>query len=245
MGRKASIYEWRNKRDRLELALERVENAPQTLLERGLVTLPQKRKVYESGIVGEAEILKAPGKWVRSEVEESQGTFGVRVKLRGEEPYETRTTQSFDFGFESAALVEGAVVECRVDPENRKRVLLCAPEPPDDAIDREIAELEAPQESSAAAIVASGKPAVGTVRSAELSEIPAPPGSDGRIWDIEMELHSESERRPWKVKIHQRVPEGAEELLAKGAELKVGYAKRKSNRDVAIDWPGSSGGRLS
>jgi hypothetical protein len=73
--------------------------------------------------------------------------------------------------------------------------------------------------------------------------MPPPPGSDGKIWKITLELRSDSERRPWKVTIHQRVPTGAEELLAKGTELKVGYAKRGSNRDVAIDWPGSTGGR--
>ena len=58
-----------------------------------------------------------------------------------------------------------------------------------------------------------------------------------------MELRSESERRPWKVTSHQRVPGGAEEMLVAGTELKVGYAKRTSNRDVAIDWAGSSAGR--
>ena len=45
--------------------------------------------------------------------------------------------------------------------------------------------------------------------------------------------------------IFQRVPPGAEELLTAGSELAVAYAKRKSDRDVAIDWPGSTGGRYS
>ena len=147
-------------------------------------------------------------------------------------------------GFETEALSEGKVVECRVDPDNRKRVLLVAPEP-EHPVDAEVAALEAPQQTSAAATVASGKPAIGTVKSAELSDYPPPAGSDGKIWEIKMELRSESERRPWSVKIYQRVPSGAEELLAKGTELKVGYAKRKSDRDVAIDWLGSSDGRYS
>ena len=139
---------------------------------------------------------------------------------------------------------QGKAVECRVDPENRKRVLLVAPEP-NQQIDHEVRSLEAPQQASAAATVAAGKPAVGIVKSAELSEILALPGSDGTIWEIAMELRSESERRPWDVTIHQRVPRGAEALLSPGSELKVGYAKRKSSRDVAIDWPGSSRGRFS
>ena len=98
---------------------------------------------------------------------------------------------------------------------------------------------------SAAATVAAGKPAVGRVKSAGPSQMPAPAGSDGQIWQITMELRSELERKPWEVTIHQRVPTGAEALLSSGSELKVGYAKRKSDRDVAIDWPGSTGGRYS
>ena len=105
--------------------------------------------------------------------------------------------------------------------------------------------LEALQEVSAAATVAAGNPAVGIVKSAEPSEIPPPAGSDGKIWEITMELRSERERKPWDVTIYQRVPSGAEDLLSRGAELRVGYARRRTDRDVAIDWPGSSGGRFS
>ena len=244
MSDQSSAFEWRRKRDRVDKLLERVEHSPQSLLSRGLVTIPQKRKVYEEGIVGRAEILKSPGEHSLSEIDENVGRFHLRVELPGEEAYEVTTTQSFGFGYETEALKQGKTVECRVDPENRKRVLLVAPEP-NEEIDQLVRSLEAPQQVSAAATAAAGKPAVGTVKSAELSEMPAPPGSDGKIWDITMELRSESERRPWKVTIHQRVPSGAEELLAPGSELRVGYAKRKSNRDVAIDWPGSSGGRFS
>ena len=75
--------------------------------------------------------------------------------------------------------------------------------------------------------------------------MPAPPGSDGKIWTITLELHAESDSRPWDVTIHQRVPTGAEALVRPGSQLKVGYARRKSNRDVAIDWPGSTDGRCS
>ena len=127
----------------------------------------------------------------------------------------------------------------------RKRVLLVAPEPEQTPLDRQLQAEAAPQEISAADTVAAGKPAVGTVKAAELSEIPPPPGSDGQIWEITMELRSEQERKPWKVTIYQRVPSGAEELLTAGTEFKVGYAKRKSDRDVAIDWPGSTDGRFN
>jgi hypothetical protein len=245
MGDQGSAYEWRRRRDRVDKALEIAEHAPQTLFaRRGLVTIPQKRKVYEQGLRGQAEILEAPGKHSHSDIDENVGRFRVRVELPDRPPYEVAMTQSYSFGFEAEALSQGAVVECRVDPKNDKRVLLVAPEP-DHPIDLEVRLLEAPQKTSAAATVAAGKPAIGTVKSAELSEIPAPPGSDGRIWQIAMELRSELERRPWSVTIYQRVPEGAEKLLSPGSDLKVGYARRKSNRDVAIDWPASSGGRFS
>jgi hypothetical protein len=245
MGDQGSAYEWRRKRDRVDKALEMVEHAPRTLFaRRGLVTIPQKRKVYETGIRGHAKILKAPGEHSRSEIQENAGRFQVRVELPDRPPYEVKMTQSYSFGYEAEALSEGAVVECRVDPDNHKRVLLVAPEP-NSPIDLEVRSLEAPQQTSAAATVAAGKPAVGIVKAAGLSDIPAPAGSDGQIWQITMELRSELERKPWEVTIHQRVPTGAEASLSPGSEVRVGYAKRKSNRDVAIDWPGSSGGRSS
>jgi hypothetical protein len=188
MGDQGSAYEWRRKRDRVDKALEIAEHSPQTLFaRRGLVTIPQKRKVYEQGIKGQAEILEAPGKHSRSDIDENVGRFRVRVELPDRPPYEVKMTQSYSFGFEAEALSQGAVVECRVDPKNEKRVLLVAPEP-DHPIDLEVRSLEAPQQASAAATVAAGKPAIGTVKSAELSEIPSPAGSDGRIWQITMEL---------------------------------------------------------
>jgi hypothetical protein len=234
-----SAYEWRRKRDGVDKLLERIEHSPQSLLSRGLVTIPQKRKVYEEGIVGRAQILEAPGKHTLSDIDENVGRFRVRVELPQEAPYEVKLTQSFGFGFEAQALSQGAVVECRVDRGNRKRVLLVAPEP-NQQVDLEVRALEAPQNVSAAATFAAGKPAVGTVRFAEVSDIPPPPGSDGLIWRITMELRSVHERRPWEVTIHQRVPRAAEYLLAPGTELRVGYARRKWNRDVAIDWPVSA-----
>jgi hypothetical protein len=245
MGDQGSAFEWRRKRDRVDKALEIAEHAPQTLFaRRGLVTIPQKRKVYETGIRGRAEILKAPGKHSRSDIQENVGRFQVRVELPDRPAYEVKMTQSYAFGYEAEALSDGAVVECRVDPNNPKRVLLVAPEP-NHPIDLEVRSLEGTQQTSAAATVAAGKPAVGIVKSAGVSEIPAPAGSDGQIWQIRMELRSELERKPWEVSIYQRVPTGAEALLSPGSELRVGYAKRKSDRDVAIDWPGSSGGRYS
>jgi hypothetical protein len=246
MGPRRSAFEWRNERRRSDQAFERLLDAPQNLTSpRALVTTSAKREVYMKGTPGSAEILNAPTESSISDIAENVGRFRVRVEIPGESPYETKVVQSLGLGrYEVEALTQGAIVECRVDPKNRKRVLLLAPEP-EHHPDPEIAAMEAPQQVSAAATAAAGKPAIGTVRSAELSEIPAPPGSDGKIWTITMELRAESERRPWDVTIHQRVPTGAEALISPGSELEVGYAKRKSNRDVAIDWPSSTGGRYS
>ena len=47
------------------------------------------------------------------------------------------------------------------------------------------------------------------------------------------------------VTIPQKRPPGCQGAALPRSELKVGYAKRKSSRDVAIDWPGSSRGRFS
>jgi hypothetical protein len=62
-------------------------------------------------------------------VRENIGRFHVRVELPEREPYMATVTQSFSGGYESDGLKEGALVECRVDPKNEKRVLLLAPEP--------------------------------------------------------------------------------------------------------------------
>lgn len=246
MGPRRSAFEWRNKRKPTDQAFERVLDAPRDLFSpRAFLTSSAKREVYMKGIPGRAEILGAPTENSISDIAENVGRFRVRVEIPGEPPYETRVVQSLGLGrYELDALKEGATVECRVHPKNRKRVLLLAPEP-EQYPDPEVLALEAPQQSSAAATVAAGKPAIGTVRSAELSDMPAPPGSDGKIWTITMELRAENERRPWDVTIHQRVPTGAEALIHPGSRLKVAYARHKSNRDVAIDWPGSTRGRYS
>jgi hypothetical protein len=246
MGPRRSAFEWRNQRKRSDQAFERLLDAPYNLASpRAFVTTSAKREIYMNGIPARAEILSAPTESSTSDIAENVGRFRVRVEIPGEPPYETRVVQSLGLGsYELDALKQGADVECRVHPKNKKRVLLLAPEP-EQYPDPEVHALEAPQQISAAATVAAGKPAIGTVKSAELSDMPAPPGSDGKIWTIAMELRAESERRPWEVTIHQRVPTGAEALIRPGSKLKVGYARRKSNRDVAIDWPGSTGGQYS
>jgi hypothetical protein len=235
---------FKKSRDWVNRAAQRVEDAPARLFTRDRpVTASAKREIYEKGIAGLALVIKAPGETFVDPTKESTGPFTIEVELPGRDPFQVELWHSFDRE-EWERLQPGTQARCRVDPENPQRVLLLPPQP-DQPVDGHARAPEPRQQGSAATAVAAGKPAVGTVTSAELTQIANPSEREGRIWRITMELRSESERKPWDVTIYQRVPPGAEELLTAGSELTVGYAKRKSDRDVAIDWPGSTGGRYS
>ena len=62
---------------------------------------------------------------------------------------------------------------------------------------------------------------------------------------IAVELTSDDEPEAWKVAVGQRVPKGAEELIAGGSTLEAAYMEVDEGDSVAIDWPASSGGRFS
>lgn len=230
-----SGFEWRRKRGRLNKTLERVEDVPWNLLSRrGLLTDSAKRKLYEEGIEGRAEILKAPGKHSVSEVQENIGRFHVRVELPGGEPYEVKLTQSFRGGYEYEGLKTGALVECRIDPKNEKRVLLIAPEPDG----QRVSMMDSSQ------ILAHGDRATAVViKSNDLGM--AASGTDDPVYELVMEMRAESEPKPWTVRIGQRVPKEAEELVKNGMELQVAYLEVDEGDSAAVDWPGSTGGRFS
>jgi hypothetical protein len=230
-----SGFEWRRKRGRVNRTLERIEDIPYNLLSRrGAITDSAKRKLYEEGIPGQALILKAPGERSISTVGENLGRFRVRVEIPDRDPYEVDVTQSFQGGYESEGLVEGALVECRVDRKNPKRVLLIAPEPDE----RRLAVMESGD------ILAQGNRATATVTGSEPLGRQAP-GTDDEFYVLRLELRSNSEPKPWPVQIGQRVPKGAEEMVAAGRELSVGYLEVDQGDSVAVDWPESSGGRFS
>jgi hypothetical protein len=67
------------------------------------------------------------------------------------------------------------------------------------------------------------------------------PGTDDEFYLLDLELEAADEPRTWKVNFGQRVPNGAEEMVAEGSELQVAFA----GDQVAVDWPTSSGGRFS
>lgn len=230
-GDQGSGFEWRRKRGRVNKALERVEDVPWNVLSRrGLLTDSAKRKLYETGIQGRAEILQGPGEHAISEVGENIGRFQVRVELPGRDPYRVKVTQSFEGGYESEGLKQGALVECRVDPKNEKRVLLLAPEPDE----RRLIVVDSSQ------ILAEGKRARATVSDSKDLQMTAP-GTDDSVYLLRMELRSDDEPGPWDVEIGQRVPRGAEELVEKGKHLTVAYLEVDSGDSVAVDWRASSG----
>ena len=112
----------------LNRTLEKVEDLPYNVVSGGRpLTDSAKRKLFEDGIVGQAQILKAPSERATSKVQENLGRFRVRVEIPERDPYEVTITQSFQGGYESEGLKEGALVGCRVDPEHEQRVLFSPP----------------------------------------------------------------------------------------------------------------------
>jgi hypothetical protein len=200
---------------------------------RQLLTDSAKRKLYETGVLGRAEILDAPGTHAISEVGENIGRFHVRVELPGRAPYQAKVTQSFRGGYESDGLKEGALVECRVDPQNEKRVLLLAPEPDE----RKVSVVDSSH------ILAKGKRARATVSESKDLEMIAP-GTEDPLYLLRLELHSGDEHDSWDVEIGQRVPKGAERLVEKGRQLTAAYLEVDEGDSVALDWGASSDRRF-
>lgn len=92
-------------------------------------------------------------------------------------------------------------------------------------------------------IVAEGKRATATVtQSARLDK--TAPGSGDPLFLMNLELRSGAEPKPWKVQIGQRVPKGAEGLIAEGSELQVAYMEVDKGDSVAVDWRATSDGKF-
>ena len=230
-----SGFEWRRKRGWLNRAIEKVEDAPYNVVSGGRpLTDSAKRKLYEQGIAGQAQILKAPSDRAISEVQENLGRFQVRVEVPGRDPYEVTITQSFRGGYESEGLKEGALIHCRVDPKNEKRVLLLAPE----SEQRNVTAVDS------SGILQEGSRATGTIEKSAKLDITAP-GSGDPMYELIMEMRSESEPEPWRIRIGQRVPAGATDLVEEGRELTVAYLEVDEGHSAAVDWPATSGGRFS
>jgi hypothetical protein len=230
-----SGFEWRRKRGWLNSTLEKVEDLPYNVVSRrGAITDSAKRKLYEQGIAGQAQILKAPADQATSTVTENIGRFRVRVDIPGRDSYEVTLTQSFEGGYESEGLKEGALVECRVDPNDETKLLLLAPEPDE----RRVTAVDS------SGILAEGKRATATIEQANKLDVKAP-GSGDPMYELVMEMRSDTGTNPWAIRIGQRVPAGAENLVKKGSELTVAYLEVDDGHSAAVDWPASTGGRFS
>jgi hypothetical protein len=222
---------WRRKRksalDKLSDRVQRVVDTPYNVLFRGApVTDSAKMRLLEEGLAGRATILKAPGGG--STVTEEMDRFRVRVELEGREPYEATIWQSFA-AWEVERMQPGAVVECRVDRGNPKKLVLLAP-------------LAEQRFESAADLIAAGKPALATVVAAERSDMVAP-GSSDPVYMLTLELRADELPEPWTVRYPQRVPPEALGLLTPGGELRVAYTAPNDDNAVAVDWAASGRGQ--
>lgn len=220
--------------DRIGRTLERVEDAPRNALWRGQpVTDSAQRTLYEQGLVGQATVLKAPKHPPGDSEADAVLTFTVRVELPGRAPYDTKVMQPVgQHGW--SVLRPGTLVECRVRPDNPKRVLLVPA-----ASDATAFTL-----GSSGDIISRGRPAIATVmQSSPLGK--TVPGTGEQFFLINLMLESEHEAQPWKVQIAQRVPNGAEMMVAPGARLTAAYLVVDQGDSVALDWSTSSGGRYS
>jgi hypothetical protein len=65
------------------------------------------------------------------------------------------------------------------------------------------------------------------------------------MYELAMEMCSDAEAEPWRIRIGQRVPAGAEKLVKKGGELTVAYLEVDDGHSAAVDWPATTGGRFS
>jgi len=230
-----SGFEWRRKRGWLNRTIEKVEDLPYNVVSGGRpLTDSAKRKLYDDGIAGQAQILKAPSEHAVSNVQENLGHFQVKVELPDRDPYEVTITQSFRGGYESEGLKEGALIDCRVDPKNDQRVLLLAPE----SDERRVTGVDSSD------ILAKGKRATARIEQANKLKVKAP-GSGDPMYELVMEMRSDAEAEPWAIRIGQRVPAGGEDLVKKGGELTVAYLEVDDGHSAAVDWPASTDGRFS
>jgi hypothetical protein len=228
------ITEWKQKRGWLNRTLEKVEDMPIRAFTRDRpITDSARRELYEKGIVGQAEILEAPSERRVSEVSEADGTFRFRVEVPGSEPYEVKSWQKYG-RYSWERMRPGALVECRVHPDNPERVLLVPPEPGEVPVSM----------MDSSQILEQGKRATATVlQSADLGK--TAPGTEDPAYLMDLELRSDAEPNPWKVQIGQRVPKRAVDLIADGSELSVAYMEVDKGDSVAVDWPATTGGRFS
>jgi hypothetical protein len=241
------LSKWLDRVRKVDRLAERVADAPANLVGRGRpISDSAKRDLEEKGVSGVATVLKAPSKRAVSEVKPNLGRFTVRVEIPGEDLYETEVWQEF-MADEWRQMQAGLEVGCKVDPENHEHVWLmptgfreAAEQDRGRSVD--LGGLVRDRVTDSSQLIATGRRATATVLSSKPMGKKAP-GTDDEFYLLDLELKAEDEPSSWKANFGQRVPKGAESMVAEGSELQVAFAAVGDL--VAVDWPATSGGRFS
>jgi hypothetical protein len=234
---------WLDRIAKVDRTVERIADAPANLVGRGRpITDSAKRDLWEKGVDGVATVVKAPSKHRVSQVQDNVGRFTVSIEIPDEPPYETNVWQEF-MADEWKQMQPGMEIPCKVDPGNHDRIWLTPTgfrEPPKFVGGPSVNVGGGGRITDSSQLLASGKRARARVLNSEPMGKKAP-GTDDEFFLLDLELSSDEEPNPWKANFGQRVPQGAEELVAEGRELEVAY----DGGLVAVDWPASSDGRFA
>ncbi|MEU1986212.1 hypothetical protein [Nocardia sp. NPDC019395] len=176
-----------------------------------------RRDLLTRGTAGSATVLAT-----RTRRREPGYTFRVRVRLPGLAPYEAQVRQRVS-GAELDRMGPGDLVCCRVDPDDRDRMVLYLPGDAD------------PGRAALAKILADGRRATATVL-AVTSVATDYCGCDDPVMRLDLELRTWDEPEPWRVRVVQSVPLSAIGLLDLGAKLRVAFFTVDGGDSVAIDW---------
>ncbi|MEU7630917.1 hypothetical protein AB0C34_13160 [Nocardia sp. NPDC049220] len=186
----------------------------------GSVSDAARRELLVRGASGSATILG-----VRPRRTEPGHVFWVRVQLDGEFPYEARVRQRMTKA-DLKWMQPGDVVGCRVDTDDRDRVVLYVPDP------------EVSGRAGIAKILSDGRRADATVLAA--APVAADySGRDDPVLRLDLELRAWDEPKPWRVRLVQPVPLAALGLVDLGQHLEVAFFTVDRGESVAIDWVAS------
>ena len=230
---------WIDRARKLDRTVERIADLPANLVGRGRpVSDSAKRDLWEKGLTGTATIVKAPSKHGVSQVKPNLGRFTVRVQLAGDELYETEVWQEF-MADEWEQMQPGMEVACKVDPENHELVWLTPTGFQEPARTKSLFSANRQDRiTDSSQLLATGSRATAEVLSSEPMGKKAP-GTDDEFFLLDLELTADGEPKPWRANFGQRVPKGAEGMVAQGERLQVAY----QGDLVAVDWPATSDGR--
>ncbi|WP_245721419.1 hypothetical protein [Nocardia crassostreae] len=187
-----------------------------------------RRELLMHGAEGTATILsvRAGTRSSGTDAEPDPGCeYWVRIKLESQHPYETRVRQHVTAA-DAEWMRPGDEVACRVDPDDRDRVVLYVPPPGETA------------RTNIAKILSDGRRARATVLAA--APLAADyTGRDDPILRLDLELQTWDEPSPWRVRTVQPVPLAALELVDLGRHLEVAFFTVDRGESVAVDWAAS------